>query len=93
MKKFLKVIGVVILVVVLAGGIFIYSIRDRISLYTSILKKYSEFVENGQNLTEDLSLKSIDSIDYDDIIYKNTNGTPLTLDIYGPKRVLRVVHQ
>ena len=54
MKKFLKVIGVVILVVVLVGGIFIYSIRDRISLYTSILKKYSEFVENGQNLTEDL---------------------------------------
>lgn len=89
MKKFLKVIGVVILVVVLAGGIFIYSIRDRISLYKSILKKYSEFVENGQNLTEDLSLKSIDSIDYDDIIYKNTNGTPLTLDIYGPKKSVK----
>ncbi|WP_278600549.1 alpha/beta hydrolase [Clostridium tertium] len=86
MKKFLKVIGIVILVVVIAGGVFIYSIRDRISLYTSVLKKYSEFAENGQNLTEDLSLKSIDSIDYDDIIYKNTNGTSLTLDIYGPKK-------
>ena len=54
MKKFLKVLGLVILVVVLIGGIFIFSIRDRISLYVSVLKKYSEFVENGPSLTEEL---------------------------------------
>lgn len=89
MKKFLKVLGIIILVVILAAGIFIFSIRDRISLYANVLKKYSEFVENKQSLTEDLSLKSIDSIDYDDIVYKNTNGVPLTLDIYGPKKSVK----
>lgn len=89
MKKFFKILGIIILVVILVVGIFIFSIRDRISLYSSVIKQYNEFIKNGQNLTEELSLKSIDSIDYEDIIYKDTNGVPLTLDIYGPKKIVK----
>lgn len=86
MRKFFKILGMILIIIVLLAGIFLYSIRDRISLYTNILKKYSEFVENGESLTQDTSLKAIDHIDYNNVEYKNTNGIPLNLDIYSPKK-------
>lgn len=90
MKKFFKVLGIVLILVILVSGIFVFSIRDKIGLTVNILKKYSEFVE-GNNLLID-SNNSIDlesSKDYKEVVYKNTNGIPLTLDIFNAKKDLK----
>lgn len=90
MKKFFKVLGIVLVLVILASGIFIFSIRGKINLTINILKKYSEFVE-GNNLLIDNN-NSVDlesSKDYQEVEYKNTNGVPLTLDIFNAKKDLK----
>lgn len=90
MKKFFKVLGIVLVLVILASGIFIFSIRGKINLTINILKKYSEFVE-GNNLLIDNN-NSIDlesNKDYQEVEYKNTNGVPLTLDIFNAKKDIK----
>ena len=90
MKKFFKVLGVVLLLLILAFGIFIFSIKDKVKLSINILKKYSEFVEENsllseENISLDLDIKE----DYKEIEYKNTNGVSLTLDIFDAKKELK----
>lgn len=90
MKKFFKVLGVVLLLLILAFGIFIFSIKDKVKLSINILKKYSEFVEENsllseENISLDLDIKE----DYKEIEYKNTNGVSLTLDVFDAKKELK----
>lgn len=89
MKKFFKFLGITLLIVILGSGIFLFSIRDRVSLYVNIFKKYNSVIKNGYNIEDKSSLEAIESIDYKDVEYKNTNGVPLTLDIYGPKKQVK----
>lgn len=90
MKKFFKVLGVVLLLLILAFGIFVFSIKDKVKLSINILKKYSEFVEDSKLLNEEnISLDLDSSKDYKEIEYKNTNGVSLTLDIFDAKKELK----
>lgn len=89
MKKIFKMLGIVFIIVILVTGIFIFSIKDKIFLYKNILEKYIEFVENEEILSNKSSLEPIEYIDFNNIEYKNTNGTPLTLDIYGAKKDIK----
>lgn len=90
MKKFFKVLGIILLLTIFIGGIFLFSIKDKITLTVNILKKYSEFIDENN-----MSKENIDSIDlesnkdYKEVEYKNTNGVPLTLDIFEAKKVLK----
>lgn len=90
MKKILKVLGVILLLLMLAFGIFIFSIKDKVKLSINILKKYSEFVEENNLLSEESIYLDLDSNkDYKEIEYKNTNGVSLTLDIFDAKKELK----
>ena len=90
MKKFFKVLGVVLLLWILAFGIFIFSIKDKVKLSINILKKYSEFVEENSLLSEEnISLDLDINKDYKEIEYKNTNGVSLTLDVFDAKKELK----
>ncbi|MBE6053236.1 MAG: alpha/beta hydrolase [Clostridium sartagoforme] len=90
MKKFFKILGITMLVIVLSLGIFAFSIKDKIKLTLNILDKYSEFVEENNLLTDSSISISQESIkDYEEIQYKNTNGVPLTLDIYRARKELK----
>ncbi|VYT89214.1 alpha/beta hydrolase fold domain-containing protein [Clostridium tertium] len=90
MKKFFKILGVIILLLIISLGVFAFIIRDKISLTINIVKKYSNIIENPSTITEnDLSLEAVKDIDYKDVEYKNTNGISQTLDIYGPKKELK----
>ena len=90
MKKFFKVLGVVLLLLILAFGIFIFSIKDKVKLSINILKKYSEFVEENSLLSEEnISLDLDINKDYKEIEYKNTNGVSLTLDVFDAKKELK----
>jgi len=60
-------------------------IRDRILCY-GIADKYISLKNHVWTAQELDSVTSSNSMNYSDIIYKNTNGVPLTLDIYGPKK-------
>ena len=90
MKKFFKVLSIILLLTIFICGIFLFSIKDKITLTVNILKKYSEFIDENN-----ISKENIDSIDlesnkdYKEVEYKNTNGVPLTLDIFEAKKVLK----
>lgn len=90
MKKFFKILGIIVLLIVISLGVFAFLIRDKISLTINIVKKYSNIVENPGSIIEDnLSLEASTDIDYKDVEYKNTNGISQTLDIYGPKKEVK----
>lgn len=90
MKKFFKVLGIAMLLIILASGIFAFLIRDKIRLTFNILNKYSEFVEEANILTDNSIYIEQESIkDYKEVEYKNTNGVPLTLDIFNAKKDLK----
>lgn len=90
MKKFFKVLGIALLLVILTSGIFAFLIRDKIRLTFNILNKYSAFVEENNILTDNnISIDLESSKDYEEVEYKNTNGVPLTLDIFNAKKEVK----
>ena len=89
MKKIFKWIGRILLLVIVISGLYIYSIRGRLGLYKSIGEKYMEIAKNPPSISKIEDLDSINSMDYKDVEYKNTNGSLQTLDIYGPKKVIK----
>ena len=90
MKKFFKVLGITLLLIILSLGIFAFLIRDKIKLTINILNKYSEFVEENNLLAgSEISINVESKKDYEEVEYKNTNGVPLTLDIFNAKKELR----
>lgn len=89
MKRFFKVLLKVLVIFIIILGVFLFIIRDKISLSINIVKRYSDFIQNS-NLNEvELSIKSSEEADYKDLIYKNTNGVPLSLDIYKARKSLK----
>lgn len=81
MKKFFKRLIILILVAVIAvGAIF----HKRILLSYGIAQKYLYLKDEIPN-SKNVDITSIsNSMNYKDIVYKDTNGVKLTLDIYSP---------
>ena len=87
-KKFL-----IIILILLVIGLNIYLKKDKIKFYINIGSKYSkylneEYINSDSSIFNDEKLDKINSIDYTDLEYKNTNGKSLKLDMYGPKKNL-----
>lgn len=81
MKKFFKRLFVALFIVII---ILIIVFHKRIMLCYGIAEKYIS-LKNDIWTTKELDTQtSSKSMSYSDVIYKNTNGTSLTLDIYGP---------
>lgn len=81
MKKFLKRFT---LILIIALAILTIIFRKKILLCYGIADKYIS-LKNEIQSTKELDIEAIStSMDYQDILYKNTNGVPLTLDIYSP---------
>ena len=90
MKKFFKYLGILILLIILVFGIFAFSIRDKIRLTINILNKYSAFIEENDLLTgSEFIINDNSNKDYEEIEYKNTNGVPLTLDVFHAKKQIK----
>lgn len=83
MKKFLKKLFLILFLVII---IFILIFHKRLLLCYGIAEKYISLQKNISS-TKDLDIKvASNSMDYKNVVYKNTNGAPLTLDIYGPSK-------
>lgn len=81
MKKFFKMF---FLILVIAIIILIIVFNKRIMLCYGIGEKYIS-LKNDIWTTKELDIVTAsNSMNYSDVVYKNTNGTSLTLDIYGP---------
>ncbi|MBV7275995.1 alpha/beta hydrolase [Clostridium sp. PL3] len=96
MKKFLKR---TLIVLVASLIIFIAIFHKRIILTYRLVNKYISLESSNMTSQKIDGLKMSKSMNYKDIIYKNTNGVPLTLDIYSslkkdgnPSPVILYVH-
>jgi len=81
MKKFFKMFFLILFITII---IFIIVFHKRILLCYGIADKYISLKKNIWTTQEFDIQKSSKSMSYKDIIYKNTNGVSLTLDVYGP---------
>jgi len=84
MKKFLKWLLIVLMI---ALTIFVAIFYKRIILTYRLVDNYISLRNSDMTTQKVDKLKITKSISYKDIIYKNTNGVPLTLDIYSPLKV------
>ena len=89
MKRVFKVLLRFLMICTIILGAFLFIIRDKISLSINIVKRYSDFIQNSNLNKVELSIKSSEQADYKDLIYKNTNGVPLSLDIYKARKSLK----
>lgn len=89
MKKFFKGLVKALIIFIIILGTFLFIIRDKISLSINIVKRYSDFVQNSDLNKVELAIKSSTDADYKDLIYKNTNDVPLSLDIYKARKDLK----
>lgn len=81
MKKFLKLFFLILFIVII---IFTIVFQKRIMLCYGIGQKYISLKDNIWT-TKELDITTFsNSMNYSDVVYKNTNGISLTLDIYGP---------
>ena len=81
MKKFLKMFFLILFITIIILTIVFHK---RIMLCYGIAEKYIS-LKNYAWATQELDIEaSTTSMNYSDVVYKNTNGTSLTLDIYGP---------
>ena len=83
MKKFFKMFFLILVIAIIAIIIVFY---QRIRLCYGIADKYIS-LKNHIWTTQELDIEtSSNSMNYNDVVYKNTNGTSLTLDVYGPTK-------
>jgi len=81
MKKFFKMFFLILFIAIIVLAIVFYK---RIMLSYRIADKYIS-LKNHVWSTQDFTMnKSSSSMNYKDVVYKNTDGVPLALDIYGP---------
>lgn len=81
MKKIFKGLITIIVIVIIA---FFMIFHKRIFLCYGIAQKYISLKDEIVN-TENVDITSVaDSMSHKDIVYKDTNGVQLTLDIYSP---------
>lgn len=81
MKKFLKWLFIILLASLI---IFIIIFHKRLILTYRLADKYISLKNSGMT-TQEFDIQTMsNSMNHKDIVYKNTNGVPLTLDIYSP---------
>lgn len=81
MKKFFKSFSLFFIV---ATAVLLIVFHKRIFLSYEIANKYLT-LKNNIWTTQEIDIeKTSTSMDYKDVVYKNTNGFPLTLDVYTP---------
>lgn len=83
MKKFFKLFFSISLITL---GVFTAIFNKRILLAYIIADKYILSTNSVVSSQEFNINKSLNSMNYKDVIYKSTNNVPLTLDIYGPTK-------
>ena len=88
MKKFLKILLITLLIIISILFVGFFTFKGKISLFLNIAKKYSTIKNDPSSLYNSSTLEPMESMDYKDVIYKNTNGTTQTLDIYSAKKKL-----
>lgn len=81
MKKFIKLFSLFFIV---TAVVLLIVFHKRIILSYEIVNKYLTLKNNIWTTQEIDVEKSADSMEYRDVVYKNTNGVPLTLDVYTP---------
>ncbi|NLL30082.1 MAG: alpha/beta hydrolase [Clostridiales bacterium] len=92
MKRKNKLIILVTFIALIILGIYLS--WDKIIAYLHAFEKYKKITEENVtiedlNIDKEEAFRELTSIDHNDIEYKNTNNIPLTLDIYGPKKIRR----
>ncbi|NLZ34102.1 MAG: alpha/beta hydrolase [Clostridiales bacterium] len=90
MKRKYKVIIPTIIVSFLLAGFYLS--KDKITTYFHAYQKYKNITEENTAIDTNLNkeeIRELITVDYNAIEYKNTNNVPLTLDIYGPKKLKR----
>jgi acetyl esterase/lipase len=81
MKKFFKKLS---LIFIITFAILVIIFHKRIILTYEIANKYLT-LKNQTWTTKEVNFEILSkSVSYKDVVYKNTNGVPLTLDIYAP---------
>lgn len=88
MKKIFKFIKVFLIVAIIFISSFAFINRGKINFYINATKKYMNFQKSFSSTSDIETLSDMDNIDVKDIVYKNTNNIPLTLDIYKSKKEL-----
>jgi acetyl esterase/lipase len=81
MKKFFKLFSLFFIVTTV---VLLIVFHKRIILSYEIINKYLTLKNNIWTAQEIDVEKSADSMEYRDVVYKNTNGVSLTLDVYTP---------
>ena len=81
MKKFFKIFFLILFIAII---IFTIVFQKRIMLCYSIGEKYISLKDDIWTTKELDITTSSSSMNYSDVVYKNTNDVSLTLDIYGP---------
>ena len=81
MKRFFKMFFLFLFIALLVLALFFYK---RIILSYRIADKYISLKNHVWTIQEFDTQKLSNSMSYKDVIYKNTNGVPLKLDIYSP---------
>ena len=83
MKKFLKMFFSILCIAII---VLVIVFHKRIMLCYGIADKYIS-LKNDISTTKEFDIKkSLSSMDYKDVVYKDTHGVSLKLDIYGPKK-------
>lgn len=81
MKKFFKLFSLFFISIV---AVLLIVFHKRIFLSYEIANKYLT-LKNNIWTTQEIDIeKTSTSMSYKDVVYKNTNGVPLTLDVYTP---------
>lgn len=81
MKRFFKLFSLFFIV---TSVVLLIVFHKRIILSYEIVNKYLT-LKNKIWTTQEIDVeKSADSMEYRDVVYKNTNGVSLTLDVYTP---------
>ncbi|WP_160687771.1 alpha/beta hydrolase [Clostridium sp. C2-6-12] len=81
MKKFIKLFSLFFIVTTI---VLLIVFHKRIILSYEIVNKYLTLKNNIWTTQEVDIEKSATSMEYRDVVYKNTNNVPLTLDVYTP---------
>lgn len=81
MKKFFNIFSLILFITIVVLTIVFHK---RIILSYQIANKYLS-LKNNIWTTQEIDIeKSSNSMSYKDVVYKDTNGVPLTLDVYTP---------
>lgn len=81
-RSILKTLILILVIIIISLG-FIF--QKKILLCYNIIDEYISIQSNIPS-QENINISATTSMDYHDIVYKNTNSIPLTLDIYSPTK-------